>query len=349
MKKLTLITSLMLSAALTACGGGGGGTTAAAPAAAPAAPTAAPASPTGQVAAPVITVAQQAAQVLTAADCPRLASDALSAAAVDLANPTLRSINELLLAVDPDHGHKVFIRRPNDFANWVILASGGTNRLDIMSLGTAVHETNHMVDTALAACAPVNQHKLQFFGQQLVTDLTPGSTPSYGIADTVMPAALKSANRYSVYITGLGLQPGNDFRVLLDELAAYVGAAHTELKYANTYDTSSTGSLDTNLGGMVNFMVYVQAYLQAARVNNNAQWITIRNSAVTKLALQAVWSRAEQVLTEAYPKTVASSNPRFVVDTAYLAQAYSAGFLAELDQLGITHGTAASFSGTYLP
>lgn len=349
MKKLHLLSALAACVALSACGGGGGGGTTAAPPSAPASTPAAP--PAVNVnAAPVISVGTQTAQVLTVADCPRLESDALSAAAVDLTNPSLKAINDLLLAIDPTHGYKVFIRRPADFANWVIATSNGTNRVDIVSLGAAVHETTHMVYTALDACAPANAHTLQFFGQQLVTGLTAGSTPSYSIAGSVVPVALKSAPRYATYITGLGVNPGNDFRTLLDEFAAYTGAANTELQYATAYDASSAGTIDTNLGGMVNFMVYVQAYLQAARVNNNAQWLTIKNSPATVTALQTVWSRAEQVLAAAYPKTVSGGGLRFVVDKDYLTQAYSAGFLAELDQVGVTsHGTAATFTGTYLP
>jgi hypothetical protein len=332
MKKLTVIFGAV--ALLAACsGGGGGGTTK------PVAP--------GGTTAPSITVATLPALTPTLGDCVRLQSDAQSEAAVDLTNASIRAVSALLQTVDANHAYKVFTRRPNDFINWVVTGSGGTGKLDVTSLGMATHETMHMVDEALYGCAPGAQHKLQFFGTQLVTSLVAGGTPTYNIVDQTIDPALKTAFRYPTYITGNGAT--SDFRVLLDEFAAYTGGAHTELQYSTKYVASASGNLDTNLGGMVNFMVYLQNYLQSARLNNNAAWLNIKNSPATVSAIQAVWSRAETTLVAAHPMTKATSQPQFVVDAAHFNAAYSTGLLAELDQIGVTHATAASWSGTYLP
>lgn len=331
------LVALGMVAMLAACGGGGGG----------AGPDPAPApGPTDE---PIVVVTTQTNQVLTAADCPRLTNNAASLAAVDLSNSSVKAVHDLLLKIDEDHAYNVFIRLPNNFINWVMLASGNTGKLDITSLGVAVHETMHEVDAALAACAPAG-HKLQFFGNLIPTGLVAGDTSSYGIvAETIAPA-LQTAARYEQYITGLGANPANQFPQLLDELAAYTGAAHTEFQMLSKAKTdNSMSTLDVNLGGAVNFMVYLENYLKAARLNHPATYDAIRNNAQTVAVIQAVWNAAEQALKDSYPYTKADSVPQLVVSGAYFNAAYSADLLSELDAIGVTHAAAASWSGTYLP
>lgn len=336
MKKLnTNLLALFAAAALTACGGGGGGGAtddgASAPAPAPAA----------------ITVTATTPTTLTAADCPRLASDGDSAAALDLSNASISAVNDFLLATDQVHAHNVFIRAPGDFVNWIVNA-GGT--VDLLSVGVATHETLHKVDTALRSCAPVLAAKYQFMGSQLSTDLEPGTTSNYAIVAETIDPALTSAPRYSTYIATASSSNGNDFSVLLDELAAYTGGAYTELQLLQQGKVGgTTGSLDANLGGMVNFMVYLENYLKSARLNHTAQYDAIKNSAATVATIQAIWSRAEQVLQDGYSFT-ASGDPKLIVDGAYFKAAYSAGLLAELDAIGVTtHRSASDWAGTYLP
>lgn len=335
MKKLnTNLLALFAAAALTACGGGGGGddgANAPAPAPAPEAITVTPTTPT----------------TLTAADCPRLASDADSAAALDLTDASISAVNDFLLAADQVHAHKVFIRAPGDFVNWIVNAGGTVN---LMSVGVATHETLHKVDTALRSCAPVLLAKYQFMGSQLITDLAPGTTSNYSIVAETIDTALTSAPRYATYIGTASSSNGNDFSVLLDEFAAYTGGAHTEVQLLQQGKVGgATGSLDVNLGGMVNFMVYLENYLKSARLYHTAQYDAIKNSASTVAAIQAIWSRAELVLQDGYSFT-ASGDPKLIVDGAYFKAAYSAGLLGELDAIGVTtHRTAGDWSGTYLP
>lgn len=338
MKKLnTNLLALFAAAALTACGGGGGGGATDDGASAPA-PAPAP---------EAITVTATTPTTLTAADCPRLASDGDSAAALDLSNASISAVNDFLLAADQVHAHKVFIRAPGDFVNWIVNA-GGT--VDLLSVGVATHETLHKVDTALRSCAPVLAAKYQFMGSQLITDLEPGTTSNYAIVAETIDPALTSAPRYSTYIATASSSNGNDFSVLLDELAAYTGGAYTEVQLLQQGKVGgTTGSLDVNLGGMVNFMVYLENYLKSARLNHTAQYDAIKNSASTVAAIQAIWSRAEQILQDGYSFT-ASGDPKLIVDGAYFKAAYSASLLAELDAIGVTtHRSAGDWAGTYLP
>jgi len=267
-------------------------------------------------------------------------------AALDLSNASIKTINDFLQTVDASHAYKIFIRAPGDYVNW-IANLGGT--VDINTVGAATHETVHKMDTALRACAPVLKAKYQYFGTQLVTDLAPGTTSNYSIVAETIPAALKSASRYATYVGTASASSGNDFSVLLDELAAYSGAAHTEVQMlAQGKAATTVTSLDGNLGGTVNFMVFLQYYLQSARLNHTTEYNAIKNSAATVTAIQAIWSRTEQVLQDAYPYTK-SGQLTLIVDSAYFNAAYSAALLAELDAIGVTHRTAASWSGTYLP
>lgn len=342
MKNLTLFAALLTAAAiLTACGGGGSSGTDSAGNAPP--PT------TGPSPAPTITVTSQVGDSPSNADCARLASDSQSAASLDLSNASIKAVSDLLLAVDATHAYNVFTRRPHDFVNWIVAGSNNTGSVDFESLGVATHETLHMVDTALLPCAPTNQAKYLFFGQQLVTDLAPSGTSAYGIVAETIDPSLTAVGRYQTYIVNNGSNAGNDFRVLLDELAAYTGGAYVEQQYLAKYGSNKAGSFDVNLGGTVTFMVYLENYLKAARLNHPATYTVIQNSASTKAAVQAIWSRAEQVLQASYPSTKSTATPQLLVDSAYFSAAYSPGLLSELDSLGITHASAASWSGTYLP
>jgi len=355
------VLTTVAAALLAACGGGGSDTATPSVSTTPLATTTPPASNT-----PAITVTSMTPNTLSAADCARLQSDSQSEAALDLTNPNIKAIHDLLLTVDPVHAYKVFIRRPNDFVNWVVAdstgastvdtqsqgATSGSGTVDVGTLGTATHETLHMVDDALWACTPVNQYKIQYYGSQLVTSVgVPGSTPGYSIVDQVIDPSLKSDFRYAGYITKSASIPGNDFAMLLDELAAYSGAANTELQYAKAGGTLSGGypSLNGNLGGTVNFMVWLEYYLMAARQSYPTAYSAIKNSPATVAAIQTLWSHAETVLQASYPQTKLTATPKFLYDSAYFTAAYSTPLLAELDSIGVTHASAASWSGTYLP
>lgn len=339
MKRMNLIAAVVASAALlAACGGGGGGDDAGTPDGGTAAPAPAPAEP-------VVTVNAITAPAVTTADCARLVDEAASIAALDLANSEIKKVNDYLLEVDTSHAYKVFVRRPADFVNWMAAVGGTAN---LLTVGTATHETLHMTDSVLRGCPTADAYKILLHGVVLHTGLTAGMTSNIGIIDAIVDPALKTEPRYTTYVTSAAA--GNDFTVLLDELAAYTGAAHTDVQMIATGKTASmTGTFDGNIGGTVNFMVYLLYYLQAARLNFPTTYDNIRNDPMAITAIQALWTRAEQALRDSFPYTLPGATPQLVVNSSYFDAAYSAPMLGELDAIGITHATRASWSGTYLP
>lgn len=350
--RVRTLAALSMAVALAACGGGGGGGTTAS--SAPAAPTGTPptTSPTpsnasGGMVRLFAVSAVTAPSYSAPADCSKMTSDSAALAALDLSNPQVKQLNDLVQAVDPTHAYKVFIRRPQDFLNWV--AQSGSGYATLASVGTGTHETLHMVDNLLTQCNS-GLATYQFFGSQLVSGLKFGDTANYGIVDETIAPALKSVFRYSTYIQSAPQSSGNDFHSLLDELAAYTGAGYTELQMLNAgKDAGDSAMLDLDAGGMLNFMVWLEQYLQSARLNHPTQYANIKGNAATVAVIQTLWNRAESVLQTMYPYTKAGSTPQLSVDHAYIVAAYSTGLLGELDAIGVTHASAASWNGTYLP
>lgn len=336
MKKLNVLVAIAMAAMLTACGGGGGSDSSTQQQAEdgfnsqpmPVAPT----------------VTAMTAPAVTSADCPRLTDETAAKAALDLSNPNIKLLNDLLPQYDPDHAYKVFLRRPADFVNWIVNGNGG--KVDVVGVGLATHETLHMVDTVLRDCAPAGTYKTLQFGTILVSGLAPSSTANMSIVDGVLDPALKTGQRYTTYIQNAAA--GNDFAVLLDEFSAYSGAAHVDFEMlAKAAPDSPRAQMDLNLGGTVNFMVFLEAYLKSAQTNAPATFDAIRNNAQTVALIQALWTRAEADLTESFIFTL-NATPGLTVDLSYLKAAYSADLLAQLDALGVTHSSLATWSSTYL-
>jgi hypothetical protein len=156
---------------------------------------------------------------------------------------------------------------------------------------------------------------------------------------------LKTESRYDAYITNA--PSFNEFPVLLDEFAAYAAAAQTDLRMIEAYPATRKTRGDLNLGGTVNFMVFLQDYLKAIR--GTPAWDKIRNDAGAVAFIQAVWNQAEKVLADSYVHTQDGATTQLLINDAYFAAAYSTALLGELDAIGVTHRSAASWSGSYLP
>lgn len=329
------LAALFAAVALTACGGGGGGGDAAPGDPNPPAPAPAPA--------PVVETTTPPSY--SDNDCPKFLDGAKAEAALDLSDTNVAKVNDYLKQVAATHAYQVFVRRPYDFVNWIAMMGG---KVDLATVGTAAHETNHMVSTVLRTCGAPDAYKVQFFGDILTTSLEPKDTASIKVVATFLPDSLKTEDRYKIYITDAAA--GNDFTVLLDEFAAYVGGADTELQiFTAAMSEPANVGMDSNLGGTVNFMVFIQTYLRAVRNNDPAVYNRIAGDPTTVAAIQAIWTRAEQVLEESLPYTQAASQPRLVISTAYLEQAYSPVLLEELDRLGILHFERDAWVGLYLP
>ncbi|MEP7295745.1 MAG: hypothetical protein ABI702_06105 [Burkholderiales bacterium] len=348
-EKLVKLFAVVASASvLVACGGGGSSSgsapTGATPAPAPV-PSPAPAPSPSPSPAPVATIPAGASPVVSSASCAGLQAVSVPAPAITAAD--MQSVSDVLTATDPQHGYAEFARLPAIFMWWVRTSPS----VNMDSISTAIHESNHVADLNLLSQACNTDGLARYYAdsQAHVTGLSNSGTDNYSIVSETYPSALKAprALRYDLYVTGSASSNGNRFNVLLDELNAYSGAANFEAKLlASSYSYLATPG-DKNAGGMVDFMLFTQSYLKAARLNHPASYVAIQSSGQTLAYLQFAWTRAERILATMYPYSVSAGGGQGVpVDV--IAQIYSAPFLSELDALGIAHKTAADWSTTYL-
>ncbi len=330
---------LALTAALVACGGGGGGRT-----------VISTTSPGPSNTAPQIpTLPAGPSPAVTTGNCALLTAAGITAPAISGAD--MQATSDILQAVDPVHSYPEFARLPATFMWWL---RSGNDRVDLLSLGAAVHETNHKIDSTLRnVCNADGLARFFADGRTYITDLRKSDKlANYSIVAETYPANLRSSRalRFDAYITGSASSSGNDFSILLDELNAYTGAGSFEAKLlASAAYAQLAVRADSDVGGMTDFMLFMQAYLKSARLNYPATYSTIQGQGQTKVFIQFAWSRAEAVLAAAYPYSSAASDGNAIrVPVDVLRAIYSADFLQELDALGITHKTAADFSQTYL-
>ena len=329
---------LALTAALAACGGGEGRTVVSSTSPGP--------TNTPPL---IVTLPAGTSPAVTTANCPLLTASGITQPAISGAD--MQATSDILQAVDPVHSYSEFARLPATFMWWL---RSGSDGVDMLSLGAAVHETNHKIDSTLRnLCNSDGLARFYADDRVYVTDLRKGDKlANYSIAAESYPASLKAtrALRFDAYITGSASSSGNDFSVLLDELNAYSGAANFEAKLlASAAYSQLAVKADSDVGGMTDFMLFLQAYLKSARLDYPATYSTIQGQGQTKVFIQFAWSRAEAILAAAYPySSAASAGNAIRVPVDVLNAVYSADFLQELDALGITHKTAADFGLTYL-
>ncbi|MDO8494394.1 MAG: hypothetical protein Q7S68_03560, partial [Deltaproteobacteria bacterium] len=209
------------------------------------------------------------------------------------------------------------------------------------------HEMVHLIASNLYLCATYRKEKLFFLGKIIETSFD-HDTANMSIVDEVIDPALKLHPRYS-YITGAMNYKSNDFENILDELNAYTTQSIFQEKYirsgyiAGASSPNTTLSIDSGSGGVVNFMVYLEAYLQAARLNYPETYQLIQNDPVVISFMQQLWNAAENTLETSFYLTQFDNGTayHFAVDPAYLKAAYSSALLEELDRLGITHRQSA--------
>ena len=288
---------------------------------------------------------------MTAANCPAIQS--ANTTAPTIVGADMQAVSDVLNAVDTVHGLSEFYRLPDTFMWW---ARGKSDKqINMNSIGTAIHETNHTIDFALwDTCYP--DHYAKFFANNVFysTELLQRQTDNYSIISETYPQGLRistvarpRSQRYSIYIQTAAAYGGNDFRLILDELNAYSGAAQFEVnllsssKYSYLYNAG-----DYNAGGMVDFMSFLQYYLKSARLNHASTYATIKSQQNTLAFIQFSWTRAEAILAAMYPYSVANGSTQTIpLDVA--RDIYSPAALAELDAIGVTHKTAADWQSTY--
>jgi len=222
-------------------------------------------------------------------------------------------------------------------ALWWIRSERGVT---LTSLLTAIHETNHVYDLALSRCNGGDK-TYYFDGAVWRTELRFGDTPPYAMAEKWVPASMKASpiGRYQHYFKRIGPQRGNDMPTLLDELNAHITGAELErsLIGSDIYQQFSGGNtVDANMTGTVDFMVFTLAYLRTLREDYPASWAKVKASPLLLQHLQRLWSKSEALLSS-WPVEGAQ---KFLVNVAPLHDAYAAGLQTELDRLGIIHAAA---------
>jgi hypothetical protein len=215
--------------------------------------------------------------------------------------------------------------------------------LNLQSVLTAFHEANHMLDMALSDCH--GGKAVYFFrGQAYVTDYVRGQAPAFSIAAGEIPAHFKTPlSRYAVYFGDPEVNRG-DFFALVDELNAHVAGAELEIAASDTplYKdfAASVESIDGNIGGMADFMLYTQSYLKALRGLDPESYRQLLARRKMMEHVQRLWSAAEEVL----QKAVALAPERggiYRYPAATLAAVYSPQMLGELDAAGIRYARPA--------
>ena len=338
------IAAILATFALVGCGGGGTAvpTTTTEPALVE--ETQAPAKN------PVPTEAAGPNVTLTLTDCARLTGNPVPSPAITGAD--MQEVNDVLLSQDAKHSYDVFQRSPADVMWWV---RSGSTAVTLGTLGNGVHQTNHVIDFLLSAiCSEDRYSRYLLDGQVHLTGTRMGDTANLVIVDNTYPAALKVSRsvRFGTYITEAAGNSRNDFSSLLEEFNAFAGAAALEAAVRGnpemTYLYQKNAISDENVGGMVDFMLFMQHYLLAARSSSPQTYSAIQGQPDTLAFMQALWTRAESVLVRAYPiSTTATGKGGTVVPADVFAEIYSSQMLSELDALGITHKVAADWVGTY--
>jgi hypothetical protein len=262
-------------------------------------------------------------------DDPALASGNDTAAmAALLAAPEYASVRPLFNAAQPQ-------------VMWWIRNAAS---MDLQALLTAFHEANHMLDFALSACHG-NRAVFHFRGEIHVTDYVRGQAPGFVMAASEIPADIKAQpnGRYAVYFGNPNVNRG-DFVPLIDELNAHVAGAEFEVALADTpvyrAMAAQANSINGNIGGMADFMLYTGAYLKALRASDPEAWKRLVARKKMMAHVQRLWSAAEAVLARAAP-LAPEHGGLYQYPLAALNAAYAPALLAELEAAGIRHGGRA--------
>jgi hypothetical protein len=216
--------------------------------------------------------------------------------------------------------------------------------MDLQALLTAFHEANHMLDFALSDCHG-KRAVFHFRGEIHVTDYERGQAPGFVLAAGEIPENIKAQpnGRYAVYFGNRNVNRG-DFFPLIDELNAHVAGAEFEVALADTpvyrAMAARANSINGNIGGMADFMLYTAAYLKALRASDPQAWKRLVARKKMMAHVQRLWTAAEAVLARAAP-LAPEHGGLYQYPVAALDAAYAPALLAELDAAGIRHGGRA--------
>lgn len=254
-----------------------------------------------------------------------------------------------LYQFDSEHASQIYQYTTDKVKQW--LNSGNY-------LETAIHESNHHLNRILSReCEPRNKRKYFLIGNVFETNLQVGETPSINIINQTVPATLQRSERYSIYISANPNVHRNTLSSLLDELSAYTGEAWIHL--ARKQNPSTPQSLNYSqfqIDGMVNFMLYLQAYLKSSRLYYPDAYTNIQSQENTVAYMASLWKQAEDILLAAYPYIQDDRAAQHFFYTSdgtasaieHLKQIYTSDMLTELELLKIDHLALEDFQNNYL-
>ena len=284
------------------------------------------------------------------AECCNLLYSQLAIQNLDLSNPKYKQIHDFLYQVDRTNAYHVFTRKPEIFLMWCEMVDA-SDILSLITLDGATHETNHLVNYKLKRCNAFRNKEYLFLGNIYSTEIN-NNTSHISIVEETIPEILKTDSRYKPYIEDKK-DFDNSLDVLLDELNSYTGGSHFTLQYLKSDfmpDITGTLTSDGELGGMVNFMAFLQYYLKSARLNHSEVYNGIKLQTQTMKYVQVLWDKAEEMLEMNYPYTTVSgttSSYRLKINMDYLNLIYSDDVLQELDSIGINHKSRNYWNDTY--
>lgn len=258
----------------------------------------------------------------------RAAGNDTAALTALLAAPAYASVRPLFLAAQPQ------------VMWWIRKAES----MDLQAVLTAFHEANHMLDFALSACHD-NRAVFYFRGEVHVTDYARGQAPAFAMAAREIPDELKQQpdGRYAVYFGNRNVYRG-DFFPLIDEFNAHVAGAEFEVAIAGTplyRDMAArANSINGNIGGMADFMLYTVAYLKVLRADDPAAWRRLVARKAMMAHVQRLWTAAEAVLVQAAP-LAPEKGGLYQFPTLAVKAVYRPAMLAELDAAGIRYTAPA--------
>lgn len=176
--------------------------------------------------------------------------------------PEAAPLLQVLAAVSSRNGLPAADLLPGQIDAWWRQLGGGAAE----HLGLAVHETLHELNTVLTKC---EGDRPAYFVEGRVhrVDRDPAYARPYAqVASWFEARPITVSGVFRLYVANGGLAPRNDFYVLLDEWAAYLGGSEAELNLVQVRDgqllrreglSASKASLD----GALHFKLFALVYL----------------------------------------------------------------------------------------
>lgn len=183
----------------------------------------------------------------------------LQASAADAPGAPLQRV---LTAISSRNGLPVADVLPGAIESWWRRVKGHPAE----TLVTAIHEALHELNTVLTEC---DGKRPAYFldGRVHRVERDPAYAKPYAqVASWFESRPISVTSKFRLYVANGGLAPKNDFYILLDELAAYLGAAEAELslveyKSGHVLNLEHVVKMQASLDGALHFKLFALVYL----------------------------------------------------------------------------------------